>query len=61
MILNTFYSFEQDALDVLSTMFPPIYIVGPLPLLADQISNGNMKNIGSLERIKCYNKDLIYF
>jgi hypothetical protein len=47
VILNTFDSFEQDVLDALSPMFPPIYTVGPLQLLVDQIPNGDLKNIGS--------------
>uniref|UniRef100_A0A6N2L244 Glycosyltransferase N-terminal domain-containing protein n=1 Tax=Salix viminalis TaxID=40686 RepID=A0A6N2L244_SALVM len=47
VIINTFDSFEQDVLDALSPMLPPIYTVGPLQLLVDQIPNGNLKNIGS--------------
>jgi hypothetical protein len=47
VIINTFDSFEQDVLDALSPMFPPIYTLGPLQLLVDQIPNGNLKNIGS--------------
>ena len=47
VIINTFDSFEQDVLDALSPIFPPIYTLGPLQLLVDQIPNGNLKNIGS--------------
>ncbi|XP_073261725.1 7-deoxyloganetin glucosyltransferase-like [Populus alba] len=47
VIINTFDSFEQDVLDALSPMFPPIYTLGPLQLHVDQIPNGNLKNIGS--------------
>ena len=47
VIINTFDSFEQDVLDALSPMFPPIYTLGPLQLLVHQIPNGNLKNIGS--------------
>jgi hypothetical protein len=47
VIINTFDSFEQDVLNALSPMFPPIYTLGPLQLLVDQIPNGNLKNIGS--------------
>jgi hypothetical protein len=35
IIFNTFDLFEQDVLDVLSTLLPRIYTVGPLLLLAD--------------------------
>jgi hypothetical protein len=44
VIINTFDSFEQDVLDALYPMFPPIYTFGPLQLLVDQIPNGNLKN-----------------
>jgi hypothetical protein len=47
VIFNTFESFERDVLDALSTMFPPIYTLGPLQLLVDQFPNGNLKNFGS--------------
>ncbi|KAJ9174879.1 hypothetical protein P3X46_013479 [Hevea brasiliensis] len=47
VILNTFEAFERDVLNVLSTMFPPIYTIGPLQLLVDQIPNSNLKSIGS--------------
>ncbi|KAJ6302413.1 hypothetical protein OIU77_016491 [Salix suchowensis] len=47
VIFNTFESLERDVLDALSTMFPPIYTLGPLQLLLDQFPNDNLKNIGS--------------
>ncbi|KDP40911.1 hypothetical protein JCGZ_24910 [Jatropha curcas] len=48
VILNTFDAFEQDVLDILSTMFPPIYTIGPLQLLVEQIpSSSSLKNLGS--------------
>ncbi|KAM3694560.1 hypothetical protein ACJW31_07G067100 [Castanea mollissima] len=48
IILNTFDTFEQDALDALSSMLPCIYTIGPLLLLADQIEGDNkLKSIGS--------------
>ena len=47
IILNTFDSFEQDALDALSSMLPCIYTIGPLLLLADQIEDDNLKSINS--------------
>uniref|UniRef100_A0A6N2MXX4 anthocyanidin 3-O-glucosyltransferase n=1 Tax=Salix viminalis TaxID=40686 RepID=A0A6N2MXX4_SALVM len=45
VIINTFDSFEQDVLDALSPMLPPIYTVGSNAVI--QIPNGNLKNIGS--------------
>ncbi|KAK7840516.1 7-deoxyloganetin glucosyltransferase [Quercus suber] len=44
IILNTF---EQDALDALSSMLPRIYTIGPLVLLANQIKDENLKSIDS--------------
>uniref|UniRef100_A0A5B7A6P5 Putative UDP-glucosyl transferase 85A2 n=1 Tax=Davidia involucrata TaxID=16924 RepID=A0A5B7A6P5_DAVIN len=39
IILHTFEALEHDVLQALSSMFPPIYTIGPLQLLLDQISN----------------------
>ncbi|KAG5541760.1 hypothetical protein RHGRI_021553 [Rhododendron griersonianum] len=36
ILLNTIDALERDVLDVLSTMFPPIYAVGPLQLLEEK-------------------------
>ncbi|KAK9989045.1 hypothetical protein SO802_029284 [Lithocarpus litseifolius] len=47
MILNTFDTFEQDALDALSSMLPRIYTIGQLVLLANQIKDENLKSIDS--------------
>ncbi|KAJ6302423.1 hypothetical protein OIU77_016499 [Salix suchowensis] len=47
VIFNTFDSLEQDVLDALSPLFPPICTVGPLQLLVDQIPDGDLKNTGS--------------
>ncbi|KAF8404622.1 hypothetical protein HHK36_009510 [Tetracentron sinense] len=47
IIFNTFEDFERDVLDALSSMFPPIYTIGPLQLLQDQISDDGLKSIGS--------------
>ncbi|KAB2628938.1 7-deoxyloganetin glucosyltransferase-like [Pyrus ussuriensis x Pyrus communis] len=47
-ILNTFYAFEHEVLDALSTLLPPIYSVGPLHLQLNQIPAENeLKSIGS--------------
>ncbi|KAF8370168.1 hypothetical protein HHK36_031799 [Tetracentron sinense] len=47
IIFNTFEALEYDVLDGLSSMFPPIYTIGPLPLLQEQISDNRLKKIGS--------------
>ena len=41
VVLNTFESFEQEALDAISSLFPPTYSVGPLNLLFGQIPADN--------------------
>ncbi|KAF8404619.1 hypothetical protein HHK36_009507 [Tetracentron sinense] len=47
IILNTFDALERDVLDALSSIFPPIYSVGPLHLLLNHISDNRLKSIGS--------------
>jgi hypothetical protein len=47
LILNTFDGLEHKVLDALSSMFPPIYSIGPLHLLQNQIPDGDLKSIGS--------------
>lgn len=47
VILNTFDLLEKDALEAISTVFPPLYTVGPLQLVMDQIPNNNLKSVGS--------------
>ncbi|KAF2320362.1 hypothetical protein GH714_027284 [Hevea brasiliensis] len=50
LILNTFDALEQDVLDVLSSMFPLVYSIGPLhELLSHQISDYHeeLANFGS--------------
>ncbi|KAF8411204.1 hypothetical protein HHK36_003748 [Tetracentron sinense] len=47
IIFNTFEALELHVLDSISSMFHPIYSVGPLQLLQDQISDNGLKNIGS--------------
>ncbi|KAF8370171.1 hypothetical protein HHK36_031802 [Tetracentron sinense] len=47
IVINTFEAFERDALDALSSIVPPIYTIGPLQLLQDQILDNGLKNIGS--------------
>jgi hypothetical protein len=47
LIFNTFDALEHEVLDALSAMFPPIYSIGPLHLLQNQIPDGDLKSIGS--------------
>ncbi|KAJ4964715.1 hypothetical protein NE237_016564 [Protea cynaroides] len=47
IILNTFDSLEQDAVNELSRMLPRVYTIGPLPLLLNQIKDDNLKFIDS--------------
>ncbi|XP_020549890.1 7-deoxyloganetin glucosyltransferase-like [Sesamum indicum] len=44
VILHTFDALECRLLDVLSLMLPPIYTIGPLQPLVDQISTKTMQN-----------------
>ncbi|XP_042517056.1 7-deoxyloganetin glucosyltransferase-like [Macadamia integrifolia] len=48
VILNTFDALDQDILDVLSTMLPRVYTIGPLQLLLNQLQiDDDLKSIGS--------------
>ncbi|KAJ7968241.1 Glycosyltransferase [Quillaja saponaria] len=47
IILNTFDELESDALNCLASMFPPIYTIGPLNLLVNQIPQNNLVSFGS--------------
>ena len=49
IIFNTFEEFESDALKALSSMFPPLYSIGPLPLLLTQSPHNQklLESIGS--------------
>ncbi|XP_028065707.1 7-deoxyloganetin glucosyltransferase-like [Camellia sinensis] len=47
IIFNTFEKLEHNVLEVLSSMFPPIYTIGPLHLLTNQINDDSLKLIGS--------------
>ncbi|KAJ7968234.1 Glycosyltransferase [Quillaja saponaria] len=47
IILNTFDELETEALNTLSSMFPPVYTIGPLSLLVNQISQNNLVSFGS--------------
>ncbi|CDP01081.1 unnamed protein product [Coffea canephora] len=47
IIINTFQQLEQHALHALSSYLPPIYPIGPLNILDNQIKDKNLKEIGS--------------
>lgn len=47
IILNTFDDLEQDVLDALSLALPPIYSIGPLQFLHDQLDDKDLKILGS--------------
>ncbi|KAL8514014.1 hypothetical protein ACS0TY_013217 [Phlomoides rotata] len=47
IVLNTFEALEQDALDALSSSFPPTYAIGPLNLLETQIDDRNLDKLKS--------------
>ncbi|KAK3414351.1 hypothetical protein EUGRSUZ_L00503, partial [Eucalyptus grandis] len=44
--LNTFDTLEHDVLESLSSVFPHIYTIGPLQLLADQIQDKALRSVG---------------
>ncbi|KAH7836266.1 hypothetical protein Vadar_034172 [Vaccinium darrowii] len=47
IILNTFDAFEKPVLDSLSSFLPPIYTLGPLQLLVNQVSDERLKSMHS--------------
>ncbi|XP_021278744.1 7-deoxyloganetin glucosyltransferase-like [Herrania umbratica] len=48
LIFNTFDSLEKDALGAISAMrFTPVYSIGPIHLLVDQIGHDKLKHIDS--------------
>lgn len=47
LIFNTFDALEKDVLDQLALMFPRVYSVGPLSLLLNQVSDDELKMLGS--------------
>ncbi|KAI9120755.1 hypothetical protein K1719_007788 [Acacia pycnantha] len=60
IIFNTFEELESDALKALSSMYPPLYSIGPLPLLLAQIPHDHhlLESIGSnlwKEETQCLN------
>jgi UDP:flavonoid glycosyltransferase YjiC (YdhE family) len=57
ILLNTFYELESDVINVLSSMFPYLYPIGPLPSLLNQTPhNHQLESLGSnlwIEDTKC--------
>ncbi|CAL5414929.1 unnamed protein product [Camellia sinensis] len=47
IIYNTFEKLEHEVLDALSSVSIPIYTIGPLHLLANQINDDSLKSMGS--------------
>ncbi|GKV41124.1 hypothetical protein SLEP1_g48696 [Rubroshorea leprosula] len=47
IVLNTFDALENGALSALSSMLPPVFAVGPLPLLLNQVHDNDLEQIGS--------------
>ncbi|XP_021900833.1 7-deoxyloganetin glucosyltransferase-like [Carica papaya] len=47
IVLNTFDALEHDVLSALSPLLPPIYPIGPLNFLANQLVDDETKQIGS--------------
>ncbi|GLT93793.1 hypothetical protein SLE2022_115670 [Rubroshorea leprosula] len=47
IILNTFDALENGTLSALSSMLPPVFSVGPLPLLLNQVHDNDLEKIGS--------------
>ncbi|KAJ9166571.1 hypothetical protein P3X46_021303 [Hevea brasiliensis] len=47
IILNTFDALEHDVLTALSTLLPPVYSIGSLHLLLDNVEDKDLKLIGS--------------
>jgi UDP:flavonoid glycosyltransferase YjiC (YdhE family) len=47
IFLNTFDALEHQVLNALSSILPPIYSIGPLQLLQNQIPDNDLKSIGS--------------
>ncbi|CAK9171967.1 unnamed protein product [Ilex paraguariensis] len=46
IILNSFDELKHDVIDALSSILPPIYSVGPLPILQNHIQDNDLKLLG---------------
>ncbi|VAI18662.1 7-deoxyloganetin glucosyltransferase-like [Triticum urartu] len=49
VIFHTFDEIDREAMAAMSTILPPIYAVGPLPLLLDQVSSTTASVVDTLE------------
>eukprot|EP00268_Persea_americana_P032068 TRINITY_DN313_c1_g1_i1.p1 TRINITY_DN313_c1_g1~~TRINITY_DN313_c1_g1_i1.p1 ORF type:complete len:519 (-),score=62.71 TRINITY_DN313_c1_g1_i1:649-2205(-) len=47
IIINTFDDLERSVLEAMKSIIPPIYTIGPLSILSNQIPDGPLKSIGS--------------
>ncbi|KAI5654861.1 hypothetical protein M9H77_32048 [Catharanthus roseus] len=47
IVLNTFQELESEVIDSLSTLLPPIYPIGPLQILQNQVDDESLKVLGS--------------
>ncbi|KAI3457317.1 hypothetical protein Pfo_013980 [Paulownia fortunei] len=47
IVLNTFEDLERDVLDALSSILPPVYAIGPLHLLENQVDDKVLEQLGS--------------
>ncbi|KAJ1431873.1 UDP-glycosyltransferase family, conserved site [Sesbania bispinosa] len=47
ILLNTFDALEHDILEALSSIFPPVYSIGPLNLLLKDVTDKDLNSIGS--------------
>ncbi|KAL3514179.1 hypothetical protein ACH5RR_026896 [Cinchona calisaya] len=47
IILNTFKELDRDVFKALSSYLPPIYCIGPLNLLQNQVNDESLKELGS--------------
>nr|AYC63477.1 UDP-glycosyltransferase [Scoparia dulcis] len=47
VIFNTFDALEQEVLEVLSSSYPPIYTIGPLPLMMNHVQEKSLSSIKS--------------
>ncbi|XP_004489448.1 7-deoxyloganetin glucosyltransferase [Cicer arietinum] len=46
IVLNTFNELESDVIDALSSMFPSLYPIGPLPSLLNQTPQNHLASLG---------------
>ncbi|CAI9104057.1 OLC1v1002665C1 [Oldenlandia corymbosa var. corymbosa] len=47
LLLNTFEELEHDSLNAVSGIYPPVYAIGPVSLLLDQIEDEKLQSISS--------------